>query len=259
MGNIIFYFTGTGNSLKAAKSIADEIGSCEIISMGKMKHYTLAENHDSIGFVYPTYYGGLPKKVNEFVSDLSFKENENAYYYAVTTCGGSVGNGLSQINDVLLAKHNVKLNYGQTLEMFANYIIMYNMSAKVDEITRRSNEDLIPIITSIKNRENNSVQKSKKINALLYQAWIKNVSTRDKNYNVKDNCIGCGICKGVCPVGNIEIVNDKPQFKNKCEQCLACIQYCPQKAINYKHATQNRRRYTNPEITHQELAERNKE
>jgi ferredoxin/flavodoxin len=251
--NIIFYFTGTGNSLKVAKDIANEIGNCKIISMGKTRQYNLSEKYDSIGFIYPTYYRGLPKKVNEFISDLNFKQNENAYYYAVATCGGRAGNALSQINDLLLTKHNVKLNYGQELQMFANYIIMYNMSKEVNEIKKESNEKLVPIMTAIKNKENNSIKKSKKVYYLFYNAWVKNVSTMDKNYNVNDNCTGCGICGKVCPVGNIEIVNNKPQFNNNCEQCLACIQYCPQKAINYKHATQNRRRYTHPDITINEI------
>jgi flavodoxin len=35
MGNIIFYFSGTGNCLKVAKAIADELGNCEIVSMAK--------------------------------------------------------------------------------------------------------------------------------------------------------------------------------------------------------------------------------
>jgi hypothetical protein len=32
---------------------------------------------------------------------------------------------------------------------------------------------------------------------------------------------------------------------------------CPQKAINYKNLTQNRGRYTNPEIDYRELSEYN--
>jgi len=33
--NIIFYFSGTGNSLKVAKDIAISIQDCELISIGK--------------------------------------------------------------------------------------------------------------------------------------------------------------------------------------------------------------------------------
>jgi len=259
MKNIIFYFTGTGNSLKVAKSVADGMGDCEIVSMGKAKPGTLSGNYDSVGFVYPTYFRGLPRRVGEFVSALSLTQNKNAYYYAITTCGGSVGNGLSQLRDVLWAKQGVTLHYGQTLRMFANYVIMYDMSEKVAAITEKSNEDLVPIVTSIKNKETNRIRKSNKLISLLYQAYMKHVSTMDKNYAVSDACIGCGICKGVCPVGNIEMVDNKPHFRHRCEQCLGCLHYCPQRAINYKQATQTRRRYTHPEIRHTELAERNKE
>ena len=80
----------------------------------------------------------------------------------------------------------------------------------------------------------------------------------DNDYNVNNDCNGCAICEKVCPVKNIEIVNNKPEFKHHCENCIACIQFCPQKAINYKTATQNRRRYTNPEINYMELYEYNK-
>jgi MinD superfamily P-loop ATPase len=79
----------------------------------------------------------------------------------------------------------------------------------------------------------------------------------DRDYIVDGNCTGCGICKMVCPVKNIEIMNGKPNFKHNCEQCVACIQYCPQRAINYKNLTQKRRRYTNPKINYKELSERN--
>jgi len=54
MGNIVFYFSGTGNSLKVAKNLAKELDDCEIISMSKT--YNLAKEYDRIGFVYPVYF-----------------------------------------------------------------------------------------------------------------------------------------------------------------------------------------------------------
>jgi hypothetical protein len=35
---------------------------------------------------------------------------------------------------------------------------------------------------------------------------------------------------------------------------MACIQFCPKRAINYKDRTQNRRRYTHPDIKYTDLA-----
>ena len=70
MVNVVFYFSGTGNCLKVAKSIANELGNTEIISMAKSGNYFLKKQYDTIGFIYPTYFWGLPKKVIEFVSGL---------------------------------------------------------------------------------------------------------------------------------------------------------------------------------------------
>ena len=55
---MIFYFTGTGNSLFAAKALADE--GEEIISIidalhSKAFQYTLADN-EKLGFVFPVYF-----------------------------------------------------------------------------------------------------------------------------------------------------------------------------------------------------------
>ncbi|MDR2590629.1 MAG: EFR1 family ferrodoxin, partial [Oscillospiraceae bacterium] len=147
---------------------------------------------------------------------------------------------------------------GKKLRMFSNYVVLYNMKENVDEITKASNERLIPIINAIKNKESTRISGLTKIFSFLNSNFIKKVATMDEDYSVNDNCNGCGICEKVCPVRNIELVDNRPQFKHHCENCVACIQFCPQKAINYKNTTQNRRRYTHPEITYQELYEYNK-
>lgn len=257
MANIVFYFSGTGNSLKVAKTVARELGGGEIVSMGKQGNYSLAKQYDTIGFIYPAYYWGLPKKVIEFIKNLNINDNKNAYYYSIATNGGSPGNAVYQLYKLLLKSHNTKLNYGQKLRMFSNYVVMYEMSEKTDEITKHSDEALVPLIASIKNRENNRISKSTQILGFLNSWFIKKVSVMDKHFTVNNDCTGCGICKEVCPVKNITMQNNRPRYNHNCEQCVACIQFCPQKAINYRDQTQNRRRYTHPEISYKELAENN--
>jgi ferredoxin/flavodoxin len=252
MENVVFYFSGTGNSLTAAKTLSKELGSCEIVSMARP--FDLTKQYDSIGFVYPTYFWGLPKKVIEFIENINLSSSKNAYYYAITTYGGSPGNAVYQLYALLLKKHGVKLSYGQSLQMFSNYVVMYDMSAKTDEIMKVSKEKLVPIVDDIKMKRTNKLSRLTNLFSFVNKSFVKKVSTMDKDFTVADACTGCGICKEVCPVKNIELVNGKPQYSHHCEQCVACIQFCPQKAINYKNVTQNRRRYTNPEISYKELA-----
>jgi flavodoxin len=61
--NVVYVFTGTGNSLKVAKDIAVALGDCEIISMGSDTRYDLEGGYETIGFVFPTYYRGEPRKL----------------------------------------------------------------------------------------------------------------------------------------------------------------------------------------------------
>jgi ferredoxin len=255
MENIVFYFSGTGNSLYVAKNISKELENCEIVSMAKP--FDLTKQYDSIGFVYPTYYWGMPKIVIEFVKNIKLDNNKNSYYYSIATYGGLVGNAVYQMYESLLDKHDIKLDYGKKLQMFANYVVAYDMSKKVDMITKKSNKKLIPIINSIKMKKKNNVNKLTRMFKSMNNKFIEEVSNMDKNFIVNNNCTGCSICEKVCPVKNIEMVNNQPQYRHNCEQCVACIQFCPQKAINYKDVTQNRRRYTNPEINYKELFEYN--
>jgi ferredoxin len=253
--HVVFFFTGTGNSLKVSKDIASALGDCELLRMGAWTQFDLAAGYETIGFVFPTYYRGIPKRVREFVSRLNLQHNKNAYYYAVTTMGRYDGNALRQIM-ALLKRKGIALHYAKALDMYSNYVISYDMRETVDEEAKQSEIDFQPILRDIMDRKTNQVPRLKLLQELAYRALIQFAPEMDKFYSVSGDCIHCGICEAVCPVGNIFLDGKgRPQFQHHCEQCVACIQFCPKKAINYKDKTQGRRRYKNPEITYTELAE----
>jgi len=45
----------------------------------------------------------------------------------------------------------------------------------------------------------------------------------------------------------------KPKWLGHCEQCMSCIQYCPQESIQYGKNTEKRKRYQNPKINISEM------
>ncbi|MCD6368892.1 MAG: 4Fe-4S binding protein [Thermoproteales archaeon] len=49
----------------------------------------------------------------------------------------------------------------------------------------------------------------------------------------EDECIGCGNCLKVCPVGVYKIVEgrSRPVNEDKCILCRACITHCPKNCI----------------------------
>jgi len=243
--NIIFYFTGTGNSLKVAKDIAEILGNCELVSMGSP--YKISDEYKRIGFVYPVYFSSLLEAAKRFIENIDISKNKDTYFFSVCT-GGMTTGGLTDIAHIIDGKGG-KLSYGAFIKCFANYVCMYPMSKKVSEKTISQAERTKQVSLEIKNITINKIPKSNSIAAYMTKSSKKVVAKQDMNYNINDSCIGCEICYKVCPVKNIKMENSQPTFLHNCEQCTACIQWCPNQAINYKDKTQNRKRYHHPNIT----------
>lgn len=53
---------------------------------------------------------------------------------------------------------------------------------------------------------------------------------------VPDKCVGCGICKGICPAGAIVITKKKKAKidRKKCIRCFCCQEFCPKSALKVK-------------------------
>jgi ferredoxin len=52
--------------------------------------------------------------------------------------------------------------------------------------------------------------------------YFELIPLTDKSIVVDEKCTSCGICAKICPVDNIKIVNQKPEFEHRCEMCFAC-------------------------------------
>ena len=102
--NIIYVFSGTGNSLAAAKKIAEELENCEIRLMRKALDGSSPSLPpcDTIGFVFPCFAWGMPNMVCDFIKSGGF--NKDAYFFTVVTCGSSIGGSASAIDALLREK-----------------------------------------------------------------------------------------------------------------------------------------------------------
>lgn len=51
----------------------------------------------------------------------------------------------------------------------------------------------------------------------------------------KGDCVGCGVCAGICPAHAIEIQNKLPKIdRKKCIRCFCCQEFCPKGAMIVK-------------------------
>lgn len=252
---MIFYFTGTGNSLYAAKKIGDELGEDLIDIPAAMKEksfiYKLSSN-EKIGFVFPVYFYGVPSIVVDFVAELKIKQNLEAglkpYVFGVMTCGGGIG-GTPRMLEELLEKQGLPLTAAFELKMASNYIMMYQPTGPdlQKRILNSTDEKLADIIAAIsKNRQDDGSKRKKSfLTRVAYPLYVHGRKTR--LFYADEKCNDCGKCEKICPVSAIEMANNKPVWTAKqCTHCSACINRCPQEAIQYSKKTLKWRRFENP-------------
>lgn len=248
---VIFCFSGTGNSLYAANKIAASIGA-EVRNMRDPRAAGMVKD-EVIGFVFPTYFWGLPKSVRRFIGRLNIA-NKDAYVFAVTTYGGfSVG--VCDAVNVLLKKQEVKLSYSAKVKMVENYIPGFECNDS-DEIWEKSDEALDKIIVEISGRKHIRAVPYTVLNGLAQKTYPSNKPGCAEKFTA-NGCKSCGICEKICPNGNIKLVDGVPKFGEKCDLCLACLNNCPADAINYGESTIGKKRYKNPRVSADKLVKHN--
>lgn len=260
---MIFYFSGTGNSLYAAKSIARH-NSEELVSISaavnsgdKFYEYSLKDN-EIIGFIYPVYAWGPPGMVLEFIEKLKLNNYRDNYIFSVATCGDNIGNTM-KVMEECLKKKGINLNSGFSIKMPNNYILMGDVDSKELEKEKLFAADgtLKNINNAIEQRITGVFRVEKGFLPWLLTGFVNPMFNKfaidTTKFYVNDNCTGCGICERVCNCNSIK-VNERPQWGKRCTQCLACIHYCPAKAIQYGRGTEKKGRYTNPNIRIDEIS-----
>ncbi|GCF92988.1 flavodoxin [Enterococcus florum] len=219
---------------------------------------SLTGTYESIGFIYPTYFQGLPRQAERFIRQLDLSQCRCEYVYGITTFGELSGNALSQLNGLLCQKGQA-LHYSAKLKMFSNYVVMYDLSRKLEQKTIQADQALQHIVEDLRMKTIKQTRRNIPLLDRYYRWQIQRAQTSDRHYQISQACVSCNLCEKVCPVNNIEMHDGQPAFLNHCEQCLACVQYCPEKAINFKEKTQKRRRYHHPEIPAATLIQSNRQ
>jgi len=254
MKNIIFCFSGTGNSLAVAQDIAKKLGDTEVVLIAEaMKEERIDLSYERVGFVFPVYYGSLPPIIAQFIKRLNFRKAQ--YVFAVITAGVMFGGSFDSLSG-LIAERGGRLNAGFPVRMPGNYIAMYG--AWPDGIQRlmlkKAKNKTEQISQSIKEKRaipsSDKITKPPKPSLLERMPGYENFA---RDYHVRDKCTGCETCVEICPMSNITMVDGKPQFGESCERCMACIQWCPVKAIEYKNKTEKRKRYRHPDVKASDL------
>jgi ferredoxin len=252
MAPILYYYTGTGNSLWVARNLASHLAGANLVSMAGRGDEVIPDDCDLIGLVFPVYIWGVPAPIVRFIEGLH-GARPGLYCFAVAVNGGQVSNTLVELRGVL-KKKGITLSSGFEMEMPSNYIPWGGPGPK-DEQEKRFGEaktKIERIAGHIRNRGTGPIEKGPLWQRLVF-TFIHNISydrvpKMDGKFWVDEKCNRCGICAKVCPAGNITLDDGKPSWNHRCEQCLACIQWCPKQSIQYGKKTPLYERYHHPEI-----------
>ena len=248
---MIFYFTGTGNSLYVAKELDEKIISIPQI----IKEKRLEFSADSIGIVCPVYGHEMPGMVKEFICRASF---ETDYLFAVLTYGAHHG-GAAEIADLFFRDAGKKADYITTIEMVDNFLPAFDMEEQMamdKQVEKHLNE-----IKARLQAKSQGIQKASLAEKAAHKMYLKMVKNAPETvwaaFRVTDKCVGCGICTRVCPAGCIHLENQYAVHEPEgCQVCYACVHACPKMAVQFALPQPEKNpaaRYRNEHVTLCEL------
>jgi formate hydrogenlyase subunit 6/NADH:ubiquinone oxidoreductase subunit I len=256
MHTTIYYFSGTGNSLAVAKELAEKLGNCQLTPIAQVwQQDRIVADAERVGLVFPLYYLGLPKLVLEFVQKADFSASQ--YTFAVMTRGAPFMGGALHHLKQLLSSKSQQLQAGWYVDMPSNYIPWFTLPAEEAQriMFQKASQKVLNLVEQVQ-RGAHVYERE-----LLFwlrpfrnNPYLKAANHKDRHFQVENNCNSCGICQKVCPVKNITLTaGSQPEWQHHCQECLACLHACPQRAIQFGKNTHKRGRYRHPAVTLKEL------
>ena len=242
MKRVIYYFSGTGNSMRAARVIAGQLGDTTIISMRSDPKDVSAADCDVIGFIYPVYHWTMPAPAVRFIEQLEV--NPDAYIFTIAMPGFIVGIACEKLAELLAAK-GCSIAYGNVVYSVASYAIVYPPMPFPSLRVPRTEKKLKKIAQEIADRKKRDYPRAsafiKRRREKVMTPYEALQPYADEPFVIKDTCVSCGTCARVCPCHNIELKDGRPGFLHHCANCMACVVNCPKRAIGYEITEEKRK------------------
>lgn len=251
---IIYYFSGTGNALTAAKWIKKNgINSqmrVSLYSIEKIKgkiQIPESEGKTLIGFCYPTHGFFVPWIMLKFM--IAFPKINNTDVFFLNTRGGAMLykiflpglSGIAQWFPVFLFKFRgfgikalLPLDMPVSWTSFCPPVNKAGINAIIKRCNKMVNKMCLRMFNG-KTYFNYSIWISLPLDiALIPISFLYVLAGRfmlAKTLFSSYKCNNCRICELNCPVQAIVIKHNRPFWKYNCESCMRCMNICPQKSI----------------------------
>lgn len=278
MSITLYYFSGTGNSLHAARELQKRIPSIELIpiiqELKKIEHGEHIKSPGIVGFIFPCHGLTLPIPVKKFLRKVDLSPSD--YIFAVTTRGSSVYRGYRLMNR-LLRKQGKQLDASFVIDMANNNPKLKEFEDPSEEEINKFEEGLqnkldhiLDIVSEKKSWHDDtsgiSFTKNNSVNYVMERSLtflVERLKKGPNNYFYTDGkCNSCGVCSEVCLSGKIRMIDGRPEWKKEkdCYMCYACLNFCPMRSIQIKDKiymkshTPEKGRYNHPEVNIKDIA-----
>ena len=270
---MIFYFSGTGNSKWAAKTLALETGDT-LVSIPEVINSNCSftiEKDEHVGFIFPIHGWRVPNIVKEFLTKLTIKtlgedtSHVKHYCFCLVTAGDSIGKAMERFQQQL---KSVTVNDALSLKAVCSLIMPesyvglpgMDVDTKEKELEKKelASKQLKEFSNILKQRPHKDSNQIWGWNQLIrgpipsffsgpVGGFFERFLITDKPFHVDSHrCVKCGICANVCPVSDIKGgLGFEPEWlhNGKCLTCFSCYHHCPHHAIEFGKRTQKKGQY----------------
>ncbi|MGI6736917.1 MAG: EFR1 family ferrodoxin [Anaerovoracaceae bacterium] len=227
---MIFYFSATGNSLYAARSLdADAVSIPQVMD----REETAGGLHfksEQIGIAAPIYGHELPRMVKEFIDRAEF---DTDYLYLILTYGNRHANAVELAQNVF-RRAGKRVDCIRTLLMADNFLPAFDMEKQVrlDKHVEEQLADIRADLAAGRHRIEEVTEADRRAHAEYLAAVHGRPETVWADFTFTDQCLGCGICTRVCPAGCLHLERHRAvRIDDHCQACMACAHACPEGAI----------------------------
>ena len=270
---MIFYFSGTGNSKWAAKTLALETGDT-LVSIPEVINsdcsFTI-EKDEHVGFIFPIHGWRVPSIVKEFITKLTIKtlgedtSHVKHYCFCLVTAGDSIGKAMERFQQQL---KSVTVNDALSLKAVCSLIMPesyvglpgMDVDTKEKELEKKelASKQLKEFSNILKQRPHKDSDQIWGWNQLIrgpipsffsgpVGGFFERFLITDKPFHVDSRrCVKCGICANVCPISDIKgSLGYEPEWlhNGKCLTCFSCYHHCPHHATEFGKRTQKKGQY----------------
>jgi ferredoxin len=257
----LFYFSGTGNSLRVAQELQKRLPEIELKPIASLWNRDgVASKADAVGFVFPVYTMFPPYPVVKLLRKADF--GSARYAFAVATRAGSGERARSLVAKLLKSKGR-GLDASWVVTMPGNCEGAFVYGVPTEEMIAEQESRMIEKVGRIGDdiaarrpfRERDEPPFSLRdlvgpvIAPLMPPVLAIMGGLIDKlDINIKyfadSTCTGCGLCEKVCPSGRIAMDGGRPAWRKdvRCFICFACYNYCPSASILVERSTTDKRR-----------------